>query len=92
MFGVADGPKEERAERRRERTRPSRWQDADPAEAALTQQKPAPVFASDRDMRFAGNGDVDMRTIVPQLVPMSQSNHDCDIDIRSLTTQVRAAV
>lgn len=68
------------------RSRPSRWQDADPADIskALQEQQQLQLGLNfkglyserDQDLRINSNGDVDMRTLaLPQLqLPQQQSN------------------
>ncbi|XP_031330062.1 protein suppressor of sable isoform X2 [Photinus pyralis] len=81
----------------RERNRPSRWQDPDPVEDAQVNLFGIKGFYSERgdqDMRV-NSGDVDMRTLPPQLntQPVMQSLQDVDIrptqdtDIRQLNAE-----
>ncbi|KAK5638502.1 hypothetical protein RI129_012797 [Pyrocoelia pectoralis] len=89
----------------RERNRPSRWQDPDPVEATTTATTDTQInffgikgFYSERgdqDMRVNSSGDIDMRTLPPQLntQPVLQPLQDVDIrpvqdsDIRQLNVE-----
>lgn len=92
----------------RERNRPSRWQDPDPVEAtttaaAATTDTQVNFFGikgfyserGDQDMRVNSSGDIDMRTLPPQLntQPVLQPLQDVDIrpvqdtDIRQLNVE-----